>query len=311
VPDSPKAGKPRAGRERRTPDPWESAFLRHLEFERNASAHTVRGYRRALADFRNSPSARPWKSATAAAFRDYLFALTKVGKSRATLRTTFAALRSFAAYLVERGHLRTNPVAAVQLPKLERRLPVFMTGSQIGQLLDAPSTRKREKQAPHWLAARDAAILEVFYSTGIRLAELVGLDVADVDPITETARVLGKGGKERIVPVGAPALEALSRYRSAAGVHSGPLFLGKTRRRINASSVRRVMKAHLAAAGLPADLSPHKLRHTFATHMLDAGADLRSVQALLGHVSLSTTQIYTHVTTERLRRAYDAAHPRA
>ncbi len=161
------------------------------------------------------------------------------------------------------------------------------------------------------MASRDEAIFELFYSSGIRLAELVRLEVRDLDPISETVRVFGKGAKERICPVGSPALEAISRYRHKAGVHAGPLFINKSQRRLSARSVWLAMKKYLRESGLPADFSPHKLRHSFATHLLDNGADLRSVQSLLGHASLSTTQIYTHVTAERLKRAYSRAHPRA
>lgn len=227
------------------------------------------------------------------------------------MRSTFAALRSFYEFLLERGHIAANVVREVQLPKPEKRLPAFLTSGQIEQLLAAPQAAPRAKQAPPWMAARDTAIFELFYSTGIRLSELVGLDVKDVDPIDESVRVFGKGAKERIVPVGTPALEAISRYRHEAKILAGPLFINKSRKRISARSVWLSLRKNIAAAGLPASTSPHKLRHTFATHMLDAGADLRSVQSLLGHASLSTTQIYTHVTAERLRRAYEGAHPRA
>jgi site-specific recombinase XerD len=161
------------------------------------------------------------------------------------------------------------------------------------------------------MALRDAAILELFYSSGLRLGELASLNVADVDMYTESVRVLGKGRKERVCPVGAPALEAVSRYRIAARVQTGPLFINKSRRRISPRSIWLILKRYLRHTSIPIALSPHKLRHSFATHLLDSGADLRSVQALLGHASLSTTQIYTHVTVERLKKAYSAAHPRA
>jgi site-specific recombinase XerD len=170
---------------------------------------------------------------------------------------------------------------------------------------------EKSGRAPKWMPLRDAAILELFYSSGLRLSELASLTVRDVDPFTETVRVLGKGRKERIVPVGAPALEAIQKYRHAAAANAGPLFINKSRRRLSARSVWLALKRYLAHAGIPQTISPHKLRHSFATHMLDAGADLRSVQTLLGHASLSTTQIYTHVTVERLKKAYDKAHPRA
>ncbi|MEO6787146.1 MAG: tyrosine-type recombinase/integrase, partial [Chthoniobacteraceae bacterium] len=170
---------------------------------------------------------------------------------------------------------------------------------------------EKSDRAPVWMPQRDAAILELFYSSGLRLAELASLTVRDVDIFNETVRVMGKGRKERIVPVGTLALEAIQKYRQAARVDAGSLFINKSRKRLGTRSVWLTMRRYLAHAGIPQTVSPHKLRHSFATHMLDAGADLRSVQSLLGHASLSTTQIYTHVTTERLKKAYDAAHPRA
>jgi len=158
---------------------------------------------------------------------------------------------------------------------------------------------------------RDIGIMELFYSSGLRLSELAALDVADVDPYTESVRVFGKGRKERVCPVGLPALEAIQKYRATANVHAGALFINKARKRISARSVWLVLKRYVRHTSIPISISPHKLRHSFATHMLDRGADLRSVQALLGHASLSTTQIYTHVTVERLKKAYADAHPRA
>ena len=289
----------------------EEQFYRYLEGEKNASRHTLIGYRAALEGFRNFRPEVSWKSATADDFRAYLFKLTREGKARTTIRAQFAALRSFYNFLVLRGIISTNVLKAVELPKLEKQLPRFLTVPQVEEFLATPGKTGRRKQAPEWMAARDEAIFELFYSTGLRLSELVSLDVPSIDPFNETVRVVGKGSRERICPVGAPALAAISRYRSQAGGHAGPLFINKSRRRLSARSVWLTMKKYLQAAGLPADLSPHKLRHSFATHLLDGGADLRSVQTLLGHANLATTQIYTHVTAERLKRAYEAAHPRA
>lgn len=305
------AKKPSPNKGKSRTDRLAAEFLRCLEFERNASPHTLTAYKNALEGFTQAMPGKTWTSATADDFRDYLFLLTRANQSRATIRSRFAALRSFYDFLLQREHVSTNVVKALHLPKLEKKLPIFLTSTQVGGLLEGHPDAEKTKQAPDWMEARDLAMLELFYSTGIRLSELVGLDVRDVDPINESARVLGKGSKERIVPVGEPALEAISQYRARAGIHAGPLFINKSRKRISTRSVWLAMKRHLVAAGLPADLSPHKLRHTFATHMLDAGADLRSVQSLLGHASLSTTQIYTHVTADRLRKAYDRAHPRA
>jgi integrase/recombinase XerC len=252
-----------------------------------------------------------WQNATADDFRAFLFDLMKSGRARASTRLTFAALRSFYQFLVIRKVLGSNILKAIDIPKPEKSLPKFLTTSQVENFLEKPTKCPRQKQAPPWMACRDEAIFELFYSSGLRLSELVNLDVKDLDPISETVRIFGKGAKERICPVGAPALEAVSRYRQRADVHAGALFISKLRRRLSARSIWLAMKKYLREAGLPADLSPHKLRHSFATHLLDGGADLRSVQSLLGHASLSTTQIYTHVTAERMKRAYASAHPRA
>jgi tyrosine recombinase XerC len=286
-------------------------FLEHLEVERNVSGRTLVNYRHALTAFREVVPQPGWKELRADHFRRYLFERMKAGLAKPTIRLHFAALRTFFRFLVERHGLKDNPLKQVQLPKLDRNLPVVLTAKQIDALLGAPLSMEKSDRAPKWMPLRDAAILELFYSSGLRLAELASLAVRDVDPFTESVRVLGKGRKERIVPVGAPALEAIQKYRQAAGANAGPLFINKSRRRLSARSVWLTLKRYLAHAGIPRTISPHKLRHSFATHMLDAGADLRSVQTLLGHASLSTTQIYTHVTVERLKKAYDKAHPRA
>ena len=286
-------------------------FLGFLEVERNASPRTVRIYRAALRDFQAQTSVPAWRQCTAQHFRDYLFELMKRKQARSYVRLQFSALRSFYRFLVARNRLTKNPVREIQMPKAEKKLPLVLTQSQIGELLAAPLQVKKPRSAPVWMPQRDAAILEVFYSSGLRLAELAALNVSDLDIYTESVRVVGKGRKERVCPVGAPALQSVSRYRAAANVHSGALFLNKARRRISPRSIWLILKRYLRYTSIPIALSPHKLRHSFATHLLDNGADLRSVQALLGHASLSTTQIYTHVTTERLKKAYAEAHPRA
>lgn len=287
------------------------AFFEHLENERNASPRTLVNYRHALKEFRETIAEPGWKELTADHFRRYLFAMGKKGIAKPTQRLHFAALRTFYKFLMERHGLATNPLKLVQLPKLDRKLPVVLTAKQVLELLEAPLKVEKQKQAPTWMPLRDAAILELFYSSGLRLAELVSLDVASIDIFTETVRVLGKGRKERVVPVGQPALEAIQKYRQAANVHAGPLFLSKLRKRLTPLNIWLAIQRYLPHTSIPLNVSPHKLRHSFATHMLDAGADLRSVQALLGHASLSTTQIYTHVTVERLKKVYDEAHPRA
>jgi integrase/recombinase XerC len=291
-------------------DPLVEEFLRHLTTERNASPRTLKAYREALAAFR-AKNKTPWKKCTANDFRDYLFAIMKRGQARSYIRLQFSALRTFYRFLAERKGLRRDPVRELQLPKIDKKLPLILTRQQIEELLTAPTRMAKNRAAPVWMPLRDVAIMELFYSSGLRLSELAALDVATVDLYTESVRVFGKGRKERICPVGFPALEAISRYRAAANVHAGPLFLNKSRKRISPRSIWLILKRYLQHTSIPISISPHKLRHSFATHMLDRGADLRSVQALLGHASLSTTQIYTHVTIERLKKAYADAHPRA
>jgi integrase/recombinase XerC len=296
---------------RRPRDPLAEEFFRYLEVERNASPRTLIAYRQALADFRKQFGTLAWKKCTADNFRDYLFAAMKKGQARSYIRLQFSALRRFFRFLGERKGLREDPLREVQLPKAEKKLPLVLTRQQIEELLSAPLRVAKNRAAPIWMALRDVAIMELFYSSGLRLSELAALDVSHLDLYTESVRVLGKGRKERVCPVGAPAIEAVARYRTAANVNAGPLFINKSRRRISARSLWLVLKRYLRHTSIPISLSPHKLRHSFATHLLDGGADLRSVQALLGHASLSTTQIYTHVTVERLKKAYADAHPRA
>lgn len=292
-------------------DAWADEFLRYLAIERNASPRTLKAYESALNNIREQLNAKPWPKCQADDFRDYLFHLSKEKTARSYIRLQFSALRTFYKFLRSRRKLRHDPSAGVQLPKLQKQLPIVLTRQQVEELLSAPLRVKKQSAAPAWMPLRDAAVLELFYSSGLRLSELAALEVADVDLYTESVRILGKGRKERVCPVGFPALEAIQRYRTAAKVHSGPLFINKGRRRISARSIWLAVRRYLRFTSIPISISPHKLRHSFATHMLDRGADLRSVQALLGHASLSTTQIYTHVTVERLKKVYADAHPRA
>jgi integrase/recombinase XerC len=287
-------------------------YFEYLEVERNASPRTIIAYRHALGKFKTFAGDKVfWSECTAQQFRGFLLDCMKEGMARSYVRLTFAALRSFYKYLVEREGFRDNPLREVQLPKMEKKLPIVLSISQVDELLTSPGRVKRQGQAQTWAAARDAAMMELFYSSGLRLSELAALNVADVDTFSETVRVLGKGRKERIVPVGQVALKAIQQYRLEANVHSGPLFLSKLRKRISTRSIWLMLKKHLSETSIQLRISPHKLRHSFATHLLDNGADLRSVQTLLGHVNLSTTQIYTHVTMERVKKAYDEAHPRS
>jgi len=289
------------------------AFFAFMADEKNASPRTLANYREALAAYQRWRGAKftDWRAETTDDFRDYIFSLMKQEFKRATIRLRFAALRSFYKYLVLRRGLARSPVAEVQLPKPERSLPVVLTIAQIDELLTLPLTVPVDKKSKPWMPLRDAAILELFYSSGLRISELLALDVKDLDFIGETVKVMGKGAKERIVPIGGPAIQAIQRYRQGAAITSGPLFRSVRGTRITQQAVDLLLKKYLKLSSIPFKVSPHKLRHSFATHLLDAGADLRSVQSLLGHASLSTTQIYTHVTKERLRQAYDTAHPRA
>ena len=287
-------------------------YLEYLEVERNASPRTVVAYRHALAKFKHFKGEKvSWEDCKPQQFRAFLLDCMKHEMARSYVRLTFAALRSFYKYLVEREGFRANPLREVQLPKMEKKLPVVLSIPQVDELLTAPKKFERQGQAPIWAAVRDAAMMELFYSSGLRLSELAALNVADIDTFSETVRVLGKGRKERIVPVGQIALEAIQRYRLEANVQTGPLFLSKLRKRISTRSIWLMLRKHLSQTSIQLRVSPHKLRHSFATHLLDNGADLRSVQTLLGHVNLSTTQIYTHVTMERVKKAYDEAHPRS
>lgn len=289
------------------------AFLAFLEVEKDASERTRRNYLHALQRFRerHPTTFRSWEACEADDFRAYLFAMMKEEHARSTIRLHFAALRSFYKFLSQRHGVEPNPLKEVQLPKLEKKLPVVLTLKQVEDLLALPLTLEQPQQAPTWVGERDAAILELFYSTGMRLEELANANVEDIDDYQETMRVVGKGRKERLCPIGSHALLALQRYRQKAGVHEGPLFLSKLRKRLSRTSIHAVVKKYLRHSDIPIDVSAHKLRHSFATHLLDNGADLRSVQALLGHASLSTTQIYTHVSVERMKETYDGAHPRA
>lgn len=293
-------------------DPLAAAFLEFMEVERRSSERTLANYELALRQFREWRTPfKGWAELTADDFRAFLFDLMKKERGRATIRLQFAALRSFFKWLTRRRGWKTNPLLEVQLPKREKKLPVVLTIAQVEAMLALPLSMEKSKRDALWAPDRDTAILELFYSTGMRLSELVALNVADIDTYTETVRVFGKGKKERLCPVGSKALEAVQRYRLKAGVHDGALFLSKLRKRITAQAVDDVIMKYWRASGLPVHLTPHKLRHSFATHLLNNGADLRSVQELLGHASLSTTQIYTHVSTQRMKEVYESAHPRA
>jgi integrase/recombinase XerC len=283
-------------------------FLRSLAVERGASPHTLRSYRADLTDcaaFLAAGRLGPLVGADARTLRAYLAALHERGLARTSIARRLAALRSFFRFLMRRGRASANPARDVSTPKLPRKLPAYLP-------IDESEALLRVAPPPTAGGVRDRAILELFYATGIRVAELAGLDVEDLDLREGAVRVLGKGRKERIVPVGRKAVEALRAYLAREGEReSGPVFLNGRGGRLTVRSVHRIVRARARAAGLHRRVSPHTLRHTFATHLLDAGADLRLIQELLGHARLGTTQKYTHVSTDRLMKVYDSAHPRA
>jgi len=307
-------------------DPWMEKFLRHLLAERAASVYTERNYRQALVEFHawyldRRHSSPDWNTLVRDDFRDFLRFLGRGKLSRAAVRLRFSALRSFYKYLVRNGVTAVSPIRKLSLPAAEKRLPRFLTVEQLLLLLKMPAEELKRASAGNAEVEastyfRDAAILEVIYSCGLRVSELCQLQAEDIDWPGQLVRVRGKGKKERLVPIGAPALEAIRAYwerRNYAPAGAMPVFLARPHK-ISALTQRTVqlrLKIYLRTAGLDPRLTPHKLRHSFATHLLDAGADLRSVQELLGHAHLVTTQVYTHLTTERLKRAYDKAHPRA
>lgn len=303
------------------------AFLEHLRIDRTASVYTQRNYRQGLLEFMAWHGAEQgrlpdWPRLTRDVFRHYLRHLGRRGVGRAAIQLRFSALRSFYRFLVRRGRAVESPVRQLSLPKPGKRVPRFLTTQQIQELLRASlnvleTAQARGKAPPDpSVALRDLAILETLYSCGLRVSELCALRVGDVDPCEGIVRVLGKGRKERLVPIGEPALDAIRQYWSSLPQAPGPdapLFLARRDgdRPVYPRLVQLRLKRYLAIAGLDPDLTPHKLRHSYATHLLEAGADLRGVQELLGHAHLVTTQVYTHVNTERLKRAYDQAHPRA
>jgi integrase/recombinase XerC len=305
-------------------DEWVFRFFQHLAADQGASVYTQRNYRQALLEFSNwhlkeRQKLPSWETLERDDFRYYVRFLGRRNLGRAAIQLRFSALRTYYRFLIRHGIVSASPIKNLSLPKLSKRLPKFLTIQQMQDLLEAPtklasaaSDMTFEAIACH----RDVAILETIYSCGLRISELCGLRAQDIDFAGQVLRVRGKGKKERLVPIGAPALAAIQSYwKALPRVPSGedPAFFGNVKRR--SAVLPRVLqlrlKKYLAIARLDPQLTPHKLRHSYATHMLDAGADLRSVQELLGHAHLATTQVYTHLTTERLKRAYDSAHPRA
>ncbi len=307
-------------------DAMVASFLDYLQTEAGASPYTRRNYRQALTEFLHWHEGKrkqvpDWLRLKKIDFRAYLRFLGRGNLSRSAIQLRFSALRSFYKHLMRRGKLDASPIRNISLPKKEKRLPQFLTPAQMLKLLEAPlreldAAREEDEEVDPVPYLRDAAILEVIYSCGLRVSELCGLRVLDLDQAERLIRVRGKGKKERQLPIGKPAVAAIAHYWAVLEhppTGEMPVFLANPNdlRPVYPRLVQLNLKHYLEAAGLDPTLTPHKLRHSYATHLLNAGADLRSVQELLGHENLVSTQVYTHLTTGRLKKAYDAAHPRA
>jgi integrase/recombinase XerC len=287
-----------------------AAFLRHLASEQDASPHTLRSYRADLLEFvqhAGHGNSGDWLAAVdSRTVRAFLVRLHDRGLDAVTIARKLAAVRSWFRFLVRRGVLERNVAREVRGPRMPKKLVSFLPIDEAAALMDGKPIAGPER-------LRDAAVLEMLYASGLRVSELAGLDLDDVDRARQTVRVLGKGRKERIVPIGRKAREALNEYLAARGnpADEEPLFLNHRGGRLTPRSVERNLKVQLLKAGILKDATPHALRHSFATHLLDGGADLRAIQELLGHASLSTTQKYTQVSVDHLMHVYDQAHPRS
>jgi len=285
-------------------------FLRYLEIEKNASSHTVLNYKIDLAEFEKFLQDKPIEGVDYLALRKYLAHLKEHNLNNRTISRKLSCLRSFYKFLFREGLIKSNPVLMLSSPKQDKVLPQFLTEEEVVKLIEAP-----EKNTV--LGSRDCAIFETLYSTGMRVSELVSLNIGSIDFIGSTVKVLGKGKKERLLPIGEKALDALKEYIAQRGLQkkqkkeTSAMFLNKNNSRLSDRGVRKIVHKYILKLSLKSGVSPHTLRHSFATHLLNRGADLRSVQELLGHANLSTTQIYTHLTTDKLKAIYDKAHPRA
>lgn len=284
-------------------------FLSYLDIEKNYSPHTLLNYKLDLVEFIEFIEDKPLEKVEYNDFRRFLAQLrTRQFKPR-TLARKLSSIRSLFKFLQREGHIKENPAILLMTPKLDKTLPNFLSEGEMTELIEAPKTA--DKKA----GQRDRAIFETLYSSGLRVSELVGLNVDHIDFIGNVIKVLGKGKKERIVPIGDSALKEIRAYLAKRPLKEGSkeraVFLNKNGQRLTDRSIRNIINKHILQTSIKNKVSPHVVRHSFATHLLNRGADLRSVQELLGHVNLSTTQIYTHITTERLKSVYDKAHPHA
>lgn len=316
-----------------SPDKMETSFLSYLRQERNASDHTVESYRMDIDQFaktilKKDPSREEidWDDISVYDARSMVVNLQQDELAKTSIIRKMSAMRSFYRYMLREGKVGNNPFSGLTAPKKQKMLPKYMTVDEVARLLDAPAAYWNLADA-HQLTRsdahaelsilRDSAILEVIYSGGLRISEALGLNMGSIDLINDVMLIRGKGKKERICALGGPAERALRKYLQIRGSwnsdtrREAALFVNKYGERLTCRSFQRNFKLYLEQAELPADMTPHKLRHSFATHLLDAGADLRSVQELLGHANLSTTQIYTHISSERMKAVYRKAHPRA
>ena len=299
---------------------WWAPFEDFLARERRYSRYTVRNYRQAFEDYYRwlaSPGIGLWSrgldALTARDMRDFVIE-AQHRFDRRTLHNHVSGLRTFFQFWMRRGRLRRDPLLGVPLPKLEKRLPLFLTEEQIKALLTAPQRLLAEGKIAAQVAWRDRLAMELLYGGGLRVSELVALEYGAIDLQSGVARVVGKGRKERLCPLGRVALAVLTKFRAEFATDralAGPVLVNASGRRMGVREVQLMLKRYLAQAGLPLELTPHKLRHSYATHLLNAGADLRLVQELLGHAQLSTTQVYTHVSMARIKEIYAKAHPRA
>ncbi len=282
-------------------------FMRYLEIEKNYSAHTILNYKLDLQGFNKFIAGTAVEKIDYLSLRKYLAVLKEKNFGNRTVGRRLSALRSFFRFLCREGYIKTNPILMLSSPKLEKHLPSFMTEDEVYRLIES-AFAKTEKDL---YGSRDRAILEVFYSSGLRISELAGLNLEDIDFISGILKIRGKGKKERIVPVGETALAAVRKYLEKRKKQTDALFLNNHSRRLTTRGVRFLLVKYLKASGTKPGVSAHTFRHSFATHLLNHGADLRTVQELLGHANLSSTQIYTHLTTDKLKSVYDKAHPHA
>lgn len=288
-------------------------FLTHLEKERNVSAHTLDAYRRdldrltAFLSARAQGAAWSYEAVDHQTLRAFLAHLSRSKLSRRSIGRTMSAVRSFYRFLQRTDVIEANPARSVASPKAEKHLPGYLTQTQAESLFALAQTRAADGQLTH---VRNLAMLELLYSTGMRVSEIQGLNRADIDLVSQQAKVRGKGRKERIVPIGDHACLALRNYEVKRESRDPAVFVNQRGKRLSVSGIQKIVTSLLDAVAGGEDLSTHSVRHTFATHLLDAGADLRAVQELLGHASIATTQIYTHTSVERLKQVYEKAHPR-